>query len=174
MTQKLKTEILTAAIAGLESKKARIDDQIHEIRAMLSGGSNSAIATPESEAPRRRRFSPASRRRMAAAQKARWAKLKGKSDALPELVTPETPKPKRQISPEGLKRIIAATKKRWALKRAEAAKAQPASAKKTAAKRAAVKKAAVKASPAKAAKRAAKKAAKKTAPVPATTETAGQ
>jgi hypothetical protein len=120
MTQKLKTEILTAAIAGLESKKTRIDGQIREIRAMLSG-EPATTAKPESAPATRKRFSPASRRRMAAAQKARWAKIKGESES-PVLATPETPKPKRRISPEGMKRIIAATKKRWRL--AKAAKAQ--------------------------------------------------
>lgn len=62
------------------------------------------------------------RRRMAEAQKARWAKIKGKAE--PPSPEPVATKAKRQISAEGMKRIIAATKKRWRL-RAAAKKAAP-------------------------------------------------
>src|ERR1035441_6981311 len=37
-THKLTPEIITAAIVGFEAQKTRIDDQIAELRAMLSGG----------------------------------------------------------------------------------------------------------------------------------------
>jgi len=47
--------------------------------------------------------SAVSRRRMAQAQKARWAKAKGRAM-----------KPKRTISPAGKKRIAAAQRARWA------------------------------------------------------------
>jgi len=159
-TNKLIPEIITAAIEGFESHKARIDQQIAELRALLPGGSSETAATPESPVRKRRKFSAAAIRRMREAQQRRWAKVRGESESP---ATPKPEKPKRRISEEGMKRIIAATKKRWALKRAEAAKA-----KKTAPprKKATVKKAALKVSPAKAAKRAPvkKTATKKTAP----------
>ena len=50
-------------------------------------------------------MSAASRRKIAAAQRARWAKQKGKVIPI---------KTKRRISPEGLANIRAAAKKRWA------------------------------------------------------------
>ena len=80
------------------------------------------------------------RKGMAAAQKARWAKLKG----APEIAgpAPEAPKPKRQIHPEGMKNIIAATKRRWRRQKA-ASKSKAAlakSAEKKVAKKASVKK----------------------------------
>jgi hypothetical protein len=62
----------------------------------------------ESSAPKKRKFSASTRRKMAAAQKARWAKL-GKPPI------EETPAIKKnRISAAGRKRIAAATKARWA------------------------------------------------------------
>ena len=80
--------------------------------------------TSEPRAGKRKKFSAAARKKMALAQKARWAKIKGESEP-PSPSTPDPPKPKRKISPEGMKRIIAATKKRWRLQPA-AAKSVPA------------------------------------------------
>jgi hypothetical protein len=129
MSTKLTPEIITAAIEGFEAQKTRIDAQIAELQAVLSGGPAAPAATPEAPTRKRKRFSAASRRKMAMAQKARWAKIKGESGP-PAPAKPEATKPKRRISKEGMARIIAATKKRWALKRAEAAKAMKAGAKK--------------------------------------------
>jgi hypothetical protein len=132
MPTKLNSEILTAAIEGFEAQKRRIDDQIRELRATLSGGSVEPAAMPQAPRRGRKKFSAASRRKMALAQKARWAKIRGGS--VPSTpATPKPAKPKRRISEEGMKRIIAATKKRWRL--AKAAKAQPATAKKAAVKK---------------------------------------
>src|SRR5262245_30759803 len=115
MSIKLTPEIITAAIEGFESQKRHIDDQIAELRAMLSGGRMSTTATPEAPTRKRRKFSAAARRRMKEAQQLRWAKIRGESEVSAP-TTPEPAKPKRRISEEGMKRIIAATKKRWALK----------------------------------------------------------
>jgi hypothetical protein len=169
-TQRLKSEIITAAILGFEQQKGHIDSQIAELRAMLSGGSAETAATPEPPTGKRKKFSAGARKRMKAAQQRRWAKIRGECEP-PAPTTQEPTKPKRQISEEGMKRIIAATKKRWRL--AKAAKAQLATVKKAAPakKKSAVKKAAAKAPPTKAAKRAVTKtAAKKTDPAPTTTE----
>lgn len=129
-TPKLTAEIITAAIQGFEFQKASIDGKLAELRAMLPGGSPEAAATPEAPTRKRKKFSAASRRKMALAQKARWAKIKGKS----EPSAPATAKPakkKRKLSAAGKKAIQEALRKRWAAKRAEAAKGQPSSAKKT-------------------------------------------
>jgi len=74
--------------------------------------------TPEVPVRRRRKFSAASRRKMALAQQARWARIKG--EIAPPPATVKVPRPKRRISAEGMKRIIAATKKRWRLQKAAA------------------------------------------------------
>jgi hypothetical protein len=128
-TPKLTNEIIAAAVEGYEAQKIRIDGKIAELRAMLAGGSPEGAATPEVPATKRKKFSAAARRKMALAQKARWAKIKGESEPAPE----KAPKAKRQISKEGLARIVAATKKRWAAVRAAKKTAQKKAVKKPAA-----------------------------------------
>ena len=129
-TPKLTNEIIAAAVEGYEAQKIRIDGKIAELRAMLPGGSPEAAP----EAPtRKRKVSAAARRRMAIAQKKRWAAIKGGAEPP---APKEAPKPKRKISKEGLARIVAATKKRWAAVRAAKAQQQKAAAKKPAKKKA--------------------------------------
>ena len=114
MPTKLAEDIINAAIDGFKAQKSRLDEQIAELRTMLNGGSPQGAALSEPAPLGCRRMSAGARRRIAAAQRARWAKLRGESGPRPAKVA----KPKRRISPEGLKRIIAATKKRWRLQRA--------------------------------------------------------
>jgi hypothetical protein len=160
-TPKLNAEIIAAAIEGFESQKRRIDTQIGELRAMLSGGRTEGTATPEAST-RKRKVSAAARRRMAEGQRKRWAAIKAESKKPESAARPEPAKPKRKMSAAGRRAISEATKRRWALKRAEeAAKAQPAGTKK-AAQRTAAKKTAKKA-PARPAKNAAAKATGQTA-----------
>jgi hypothetical protein len=71
-------------------------------------------------------MSTAARRRIANAQRKRWAAMKERS-AQP--TTAEGARPKRRISAAGRKRIIEALKKRWAAYRAQKARAKKASAK---------------------------------------------
>ena len=140
MPTRLTPEIVKAAILGFEQQKVRIDEQIAELRAMMSSGAKPAPA-PTNEAPtRKRKISAAARRRMALGQQKRWAKLKGESVSPAPVATPESPKAKRKLSAAGRAAIIAATKARWDRVRAEAAKAKPAVAEKAAAKKAAGKK----------------------------------
>lgn len=158
MPTKLAPEILAAAIEGFEAQKKNIDAQIAELRQTLSGGSAETPATPEAPARKRKGFSAAVRRKMALAQKARWAKIRGESEPSAPATTKaeKAPKPKRRISAEGMKKIIAATKKRWRLaKAAQAVSTTKRKAAPTAAK-VAVKKAAAMAP---------RKTAKKTPPV---------
>jgi hypothetical protein len=154
----LTNDILVAAIEGFEVRKRNIEDKIAEIRQMLIGGPTEPSLTPEAPAGNRKKFSAAARKKMARAQKERWARIKGKSEQ-PSPAVPVVPTAKRQISADGLKRISAAQKQRWAEKKAKAAEAQ-APAKKAAGKKTATKKVApVKKTGTK------KAAAKKTAPV---------
>jgi peptidoglycan hydrolase CwlO-like protein len=113
----LKREIILAAIAGFEEQKAKLNSQISELRDMLNGSPASPDTADEAPIPKRRKMSAAARRRIAQAQKARWAKIREESEPTTR-ATPERSKAKRRISPEGLKRIIAATKKRWRLQKA--------------------------------------------------------
>jgi hypothetical protein len=121
-------EILMAAIAGFELEKLQLDAKIAEVRAMLEGSPAAPKEAPVPAAqpvqPKRKR-SAAARRKMALAQKARWAKVKGKPEPAAK-VKPAAAKPGRKLSEAGRAAIVEALKKRWALKKSEAKKASPA------------------------------------------------
>ena len=78
MPQQLSHEIITAAIFGFEAQKEHINSKIAELRNMLHHKDGHAAA----EAPKvKRKMSAAARRRIALAQKKRWAAIKGRSAA---------------------------------------------------------------------------------------------
>ena len=137
-TRKLTAEIIHAAIEGFESQKRRIDSQIDELRQLLSTDRTEAAPASGAPAPKRK-VSAAGRRRMAAAQQARWAKVRGQSE-LPSAPSLKPAKQKRKLSEAGRKAISEATKKRWALKKAGAQKAQAAVTKKAVVKKTGAKK----------------------------------
>lgn len=78
------TSLLNAALEGLEIQKERIEEQIREVREMLGQrgpgrakhSSHPAGPAPGKPARKRRPLSSAARKRIAAAQKARWAKFR--------------------------------------------------------------------------------------------------
>ena len=164
-TQKLSSEILTAAIEGFEQQKLRIDAQIVELRTMLPGGRTEPAATLTVPKGKRRKLSAAARKRIGDAQRKRWAESKG---AFQPVAASEAPKRKRKLSAAGKRAIAEATKKRWAAFHAAKAVAKPAVAKKRIVKKAAAKKSAVKAPRKVAAKKTAvRKPGKKAASAPA-------
>jgi hypothetical protein len=79
------TEILEAALQGLETQKQKIDEQIAQVRSLMgrrvgrppkhSGGGGAAKASASSSGATRKKrvLSPEARKRIAAAQKKRWA-----------------------------------------------------------------------------------------------------
>jgi hypothetical protein len=168
------TDALSGIITRLGEQKAAIERALAALRGvdglfMEQEGEPPVAAT--APARKRRKFSAATRKKMALAQRARWSGVKGEIEA-PPARTPEPVKTKRRISAEGMKRIIAATKKRWRLKRA-AAKA--ALTKKAVAKKATVKKAVAKApSAVMKVSRVRKAVVKKAAPAPAATPPVAQ
>jgi hypothetical protein len=113
----LTKEIIEAAIAGFEGQKHKIDAQIAELRAMLSGTSTAA-AEPE-PGKTMRRVSPEGLERMREGQRRRWAKVKGTPE--PNAAAKTAAKPKRKMSAAGRKAIAAAQRKRWAAKKAATA-----------------------------------------------------
>jgi hypothetical protein len=91
---------VNAAIDGFEFQKRRIDSQIAELRQLLNGDRTEAAAGADSSVPKRK-ISAAARRRMAAAQKARWAKGGAQTGGSTEVVTAQdgqraTQEPRRQ------------------------------------------------------------------------------
>ena len=115
--------IIEAAIVGFEHQKTQIDNQIAELRAMLSGGPPESAITREAAPGQRKKFSAAARRKMALAQKARWAKIKGESE--PAAPAPAT-KPKRKLSAAARATLAANLKKARAAKAAKTTKTAPA------------------------------------------------
>lgn len=74
------SELLKAALEGLEAQKKRIEEQIGQVQAMLGrrrGRPPAVAAAPAAEKPsRKRKLSVAARKRIAAAQKRRWAEYR--------------------------------------------------------------------------------------------------
>ncbi|MFL6448229.1 MAG: hypothetical protein ACJ746_11145 [Bryobacteraceae bacterium] len=78
-------EILEAALQGLEAQRERLDEQISRVRSMMgqraarpakgstAEASSNAATTTSSRERKRRILSPEARKRIAAAQKKRWA-----------------------------------------------------------------------------------------------------
>ena len=91
--KKLASEILAAALSGLEEQRNRIDRQIAELRAMMgkrgpgrppAAGRAAAAATPAKKASRKRakrKLSSEGRARIIAAANKRWAAIKRQKEA---------------------------------------------------------------------------------------------
>jgi hypothetical protein len=111
-------EVLRAALAGYQQELSIIEQKMEEIRREL-GGRASAAPKRSPVQGERRVLSAAARKRIAIAQKKRWAAYK-KAEAAPEK---KMPAKRRKMSAAGRKRIADATKKRWAAFRAAKAAA---------------------------------------------------
>jgi len=119
MPKTLTPEIALAAIAGLELQKAQIDFQIAELRSVVNGGRSESAAMPSETGERKRKkFSLAARRKMAAAQKARWKKIKQGFEPTQAASSKPGKRKRRKMSAAGKAAIAAAVKKRWAAIRA--------------------------------------------------------
>ncbi len=115
-TTRIDSEILRAALIGYESQLASLDEKISAIRTQLNPA-ESLTGSPAAPPSTKRVLSAGARRRIAAAQRKRWAALRAQS----KQAATTAPAKKSRISPEARKRIIAATKKRWAEYRAKKA-----------------------------------------------------
>jgi hypothetical protein len=96
---------LAGFVSELRVERTNLVDRLRHVDAALSVlgklGGGGSYTKP------RRTLSAAGRRRISLAQKARWARAKGRA-----------PKPKRTISAAGRRRIAAAQRARWAKVRA--------------------------------------------------------
>jgi hypothetical protein len=102
------------AISNLTSTQLRqaasLKEKIQTLEKRLGQILGSSIPSAAQDAPKRRRkMSAAGRARIVAAQRARWAKRKGK-----QLSVKPVKKAKRQMSAAARAKISAAAKKRWA------------------------------------------------------------
>ena len=105
---------LAGVVQLLKTEHDRLNRQLQGISAALSAF-GAAYGKPKA---RRSKMSAAARARIAAAQRLRWSKRKGRSGQTKAVSG--VPK-KRTISAAGRKRIAAAQKLRWAKVRAKAA-----------------------------------------------------
>lgn len=97
---------LISLLRQLEQERNRLASQLERL--------NSALSALNVKGPSRNRgISTAGRARIAAAQRARWAKAKG------EKVVPITSRRKRKMSAVAISKIRAAQKVRWAKWRKE-------------------------------------------------------
>jgi peptidoglycan hydrolase CwlO-like protein len=112
----LTKEIIEAAITGFEAQKRHLDEQLAELRAMLSSTPASSSSTSQPRGRRKRGMSEAGRKAIAEAQRKRWAAVRGESGP-----QKSAPKSKRKLSAAGRAAIVAALKKRWAAKKAASA-----------------------------------------------------
>jgi hypothetical protein len=93
--------LLEAALIGYEHQRELLAIKIAEIQRQLG---NAPAATSD-EAPKKRTMNEAARKRIALAQRKRWAEFHK---------TQAAPAKKRMMSAEGRERIAEATRKRWA------------------------------------------------------------
>ena len=92
---------LTSVLKQLEQERSRISSELGRLNHALTALNGASGRTT------RKGMSAAGRARIAAAQRARWAKLKGK-------IVPITSHKKRKLSATALAHIRAAQKARWA------------------------------------------------------------
>jgi hypothetical protein len=110
---------LASLLLELHKERNRAQDELNRIDAAAAAlgslnGSFKGVRT------RKRKLTAAARRRIAVAQRARWAKWKANKSASTKAPIPF--RSKRRISPAGLARIRAAQRARWAkLKKQKAA-----------------------------------------------------
>ena len=104
-------ELMAAALVGFERQRYEIEEKMHSLRQQLDdrvGPARKSAADSQVPTHKKRTMSAAGRRRIAAAQRKRWAESK-KAQA-----EEAAPVPKRKMSAAARKRIGDATKKRWA------------------------------------------------------------
>ena len=101
--------LMQSVVSQLQKERTRLEDELHCITtALVAFGNVYMHGSPKATATRKRRtISAAGRKRIAAAQRARWAKIKGQKASI-------SVRKGRKMSPAARKRIVAAQKARWA------------------------------------------------------------
>ena len=115
---------LDRIVADLKSERDRIGSAINALLKGAGFTGPTKRSARKAVAPKRRGgITPAGRRRLAAAMKARWAARKAKSAPLPRTAAATAPKKRGGgLTAAGRKRLSEAMKKRWAERRKAASK----------------------------------------------------
>ena len=104
--------LMQSVVSQLQKERTRLEDELHRVAAALTAFGKvymrgrrpkAAVATRK-----KRTISAMGRKRIAAAQRARWAKIKGQK------VVSVSARKGHSMSPAARKRIAAAQKARWA------------------------------------------------------------
>ena len=105
---------LIGLVKQLQRERDRVAGQLHALDAALTAFVSVFKSKSGFKSRKRRKMSRAARARIAAAQRARWAKVKGR-----KVVSIASRRhSSRHISPAGRARIAAAARARWAKVRA--------------------------------------------------------
>jgi|ERR1017187_5260769 hypothetical protein len=107
-----------AIVSNLKDERSRIDQAISALEGLTStaprrGRPPKATTT----GGKRRRMSPAARKRISEAMKQRWAKWKGKSAPKQAKSTPKKTAVRRPMSAAAKKKLSVLMKARWAAKK---------------------------------------------------------
>jgi hypothetical protein len=119
------TDSMTGIIDRLERQKAAIEQALSALRAIETAEAP-APAALASTGPGTRKggMTAAGRKRVAAAQRKRWAAKKAAAN-VPDLSPRKAAPRKVRFTPEGRLRLAEAMKRRWAIKRAASAVKKP-------------------------------------------------
>jgi hypothetical protein len=103
--------LMQSVVSQLQKERTRLEDELHRITTALVAFGNVYMRGGQSKAAvttrKRRIISAAGRKRIAAAQRTRWAKIKGHKVSI-------SVRKGREMSAAARKRIVAAQKARWA------------------------------------------------------------
>ena len=114
-----KQRLLELALKGLEAERAKINDEIVQVRSQLNHGAGAAAAAGSSILPKRKTMSPAARRKISEAMKRRYAAMnKAANTASAAKVNEAAQSPGRgRLTAAGRKKLSDLMKKRWAERR---------------------------------------------------------
>jgi hypothetical protein len=98
---------LSGIVKQLKKERDRVENQLSGLDAALRAFAN--VYSGAKPGRKRKKMSVAARKEIAAAQRARWAKVRGKGKAAP----------KRTMSASSRRKIAAAQRRRWAKFRAK-------------------------------------------------------
>ena len=104
--------LMQSVVSELQQERRRLEGELRRITTALAAFGNVYMHGSQPKAAvatrKKRTISAAGRKRIAAAQRARWAKIKGQK------VVSISSRKGRTMSPAARKRIVAAQKARWA------------------------------------------------------------
>ena len=104
-------------VSDLKAERNRIDQAISALEGLTSTAPRRGRPPKATSAGgKRRRMSPAARKRISKAMKQRWAKWKGKSAPKQLKAAPKKTVVRRPMSPAAKKKLSALMKARWAVK----------------------------------------------------------